>query len=78
MYMSPPWGGPSYSAKTFEVDQDVGGLGCNMQQLLASAFSLLPQGKFERYYGRQSQAAHMPGAAGELKLIQRFSSLCCV
>ena len=45
VYMSPPWGGPSYSASTFEVDRDVGGLGCNMHQLLASAFSLLPEGK---------------------------------
>ena len=44
VYMSPPWGGPSYSASTFEVDRDVGGLGCNMHQLLASAFSLLPEG----------------------------------
>ena len=45
VYMSPPWGGPSYSAKTFEVNRDVGGLGCNMHQLLASAFSLLPEGR---------------------------------
>ena len=45
VYMSPPWGGPSYSAKTFKVDRDVGGLGCNMHQLLASAFSLLPEGR---------------------------------
>ncbi len=44
MYMSPPWGGPSYAAKTFEVERDVGGLGCSMHQLLASAFSLLPEG----------------------------------
>ena len=43
--MSPPWGGPSYSASTFEVNWDVGGLGCNMHQLLASAFSLLPEGE---------------------------------
>ena len=42
--MSPPWGGPSYAAKTFEVERDVGGLGCSMHQLLASAFSLLPEG----------------------------------
>ncbi len=45
--MSPPWGGPSYSASTFEVDRDVGGLGCNMHQLLASAFSLLPEGEYD-------------------------------
>ena len=44
VYMSPPWGGPSYAAKTFEVERDVGGLGCSMHQLLASAFSLLPEG----------------------------------
>lgn len=42
--MSPPWGGPSYLARTFDVDKDVGGLGCSMHQLLATAFSLLPQG----------------------------------
>ena len=47
--MSPPWGGPSYAAKTFEVERDVGGLGCSMHQLLASAFSLLPEGVLRPY-----------------------------
>lgn len=43
--MSPPWGGPAYSAKTFSVSRDIGGLGVNLEELLAVASSLLKLGQ---------------------------------
>ena len=41
VFLSPPWGGPSYSASTFDVSTDIGGLGIGIQQLLATATALL-------------------------------------
>lgn len=42
--MSPPWGGPAYAAKTFDVSRDLGGLGVGLAHLLATASSLLNPG----------------------------------
>ena len=41
VFLSPPWGGPSYSSGTFDVSTDVGGLGVGIAQLLAAATALL-------------------------------------
>ena len=45
VFMSPPWGGPAYSAKTFDVSHDIGGLGVSLAQLLEIASSLLRPGQ---------------------------------
>ena len=41
VFLSPPWGGPSYSASTFDVSTDIGGLGVGIAELLAAATALL-------------------------------------
>lgn len=41
MFLSPPWGGPGYSATHFDVAADVGGLGLGMRQLLEAAAAML-------------------------------------
>ena len=62
VFMSPPWGGPAYSAKTFDVSRDIGGLGVNLAQLLAVAASLL----------RPGQPRTLPGSALPYTLYQRL------
>ena len=41
MFLSPPWGGPGYKQRTFDVRDDVGGLGLGMRQLLEAAAAML-------------------------------------
>lgn len=41
MFLSPPWGGPEYNAKSFDIDKDIGDLGVNYLQLMHIANSAL-------------------------------------
>ena len=47
VFLSPPWGGPGYKQRTFDVRDDVGGLGMGIRQLLeAAAAMLIPSERF--------------------------------
>lgn len=41
VFLAPPWGGPQYNAKSFDVSQDIGNLGASYQQLIHVANSAL-------------------------------------